>query len=136
MKAEGVEKDEEEDEEEEERLVVGQPVLCVILSLSSRAVTLSATFVRYPLHSVGPSRLSAPACPFCPPHSIRLTVASFTPTGLLCSGPTFTASVDLSQLPSHPFVHHSPHFTVPCWSETDCNAVVREQGEQRWRRAR
>ena len=93
--------EEEEEEEEEERLVVGQPLLCVVLSLSSRAVTLSAK------PSVVRSTVSVPATSqhllsLLPSSLYTITVTSLTATGLLCSGPTFTASVDLSQLPLIP----------------------------------
>ena len=101
-KAEKSEENEEDEEEEEEaRLVLGQPVLCVVLSLSARAVVLSAkpSLLR---STVSVPNASQHLLSLLPSSRYTLSVTSLTPTGLLCSGPTFTASVDLSQLPSVP----------------------------------
>ena len=97
------EEDDEDDEEEEqeERLVVGQPVLCLIRGLRTRAVTLTAkpAALRSQLSSASPSQHLQS---LVPSSLYSLTVTAVTATGLLCSTPTFTASVDLSHLPAVP----------------------------------
>ena len=88
-------------EEEEERLVVGQPVLCLVRSVSGRSVTLTADPAVLASH-VSATSPSQHLESLVPSSLLSLTVKSVTPQGLLCASDTLRASVDLTHLPALP----------------------------------
>ena len=90
-----------EEEKEEERLVIGQPLICLVRSVAGRAVTLTARPSLLRSH-VSTASASQHLQSLLPSSLFALTVSSVTPQGLLCSTPTFNASIDLTHLPSLP----------------------------------
>ena len=102
-KSEEQEDDEEEGEGEEAapRLIVGQPIVCVVRAMTGRAVTLTAraSALQATVSSASPSQHLQS---ILPSSLFSLTVSSVTSHGLLCFTPTFSATVDLTHLPSLP----------------------------------